>query len=67
MTELQMLAAYVAPMATIGAAAWRMSARLTAMDGKLAQLERENRELRAELGALRTLLSVVVDGRRKAG
>jgi len=66
-TEAQMLVAYFAPMSTIIVAAWRMSARLTAMDAKLEQLELENRQLRAEIGALRTLLSVVVDGRRQAG
>ena len=38
-TELQMLLAYVAPMATIGAAAWRMSARLTA-DGRQTRAAR---------------------------
>lgn len=67
MTELEMVAAYVAPLATIGAAAWRMSARLTKMDEKLSQLERENRNLHAEISALRTLLSVIVDSRRPGG
>ena len=67
MTELEMVAAYVAPLATIGAAAWRMSARLTKMDNKLAQLEQENRNLHAEIRALRTLMSVIVDSRRLGG
>lgn len=67
MSELQMLAAYVAPMATIAAAAWRLSARLTAMDKKLEQLEHENQQLRAEVSALRTLMSVIVDSNRNVG
>jgi len=67
MTELEMFLAYVAPLATIGAAAWRMSARLTKMDEKLSQLERENRNLHAEISALRTLMSVIVDSRRPGG
>ena len=67
MTDLQMLFAYVAPMATIAAAAWRLSARLTAMDKKLEQLEQENQQLRAEVSALRTLMSVIVDSNRNVG
>lgn len=67
MTELQMVVAYVAPMGSIVVAAWRMSARLTAMDAKLEKLEVENQQLRAEIGALRTLMSVIVDGRRPTG
>ena len=67
MTEAQMLLAYVAPMATIAAAAWRLSARLTAMDKKLEQLEQENQQLRAEVSALRTLMSVIVDSNRNVG
>ena len=67
MTELEMVLAYVAPLATIGAAAWKMSARLAKMDEKLARLEQENRNLHAEIGALRTLLSVIVDSRRAGG
>lgn len=67
MSELQMVVAYVAPMATIAAAAWRLSARLTAMDKKLEQLEQENQQLRAEVSALRTLMSVIVDSNRNVG
>ena len=66
-TDAAMMLAYVGPMLTVAAAAWRMSARLAKMDARLAALERENRDLKAELGALRTLLSVLVDSRRQAG
>lgn len=67
MSELQMIAAYIAPMLAISGAAWRMSARLAKMDARLAQLERENRDLKSDITALRTLLSVLVDSRRAAG
>jgi len=67
MSELQMLAAYIAPMLGIAGAAWKMSARLAKMDARLAQLEKENRELKSDITALRTLLSVLVDSRRATG
>jgi len=67
MTELQMLVAYVGPLSIIAGAAWKMSARLAKMDSRLAQLEKENRDLKSDITALRTLLSVLVDSRRAAG
>lgn len=67
MTELQMFVAYVGPLSVIAGAAWKMSARLARMEERLAALEKENRELKSDITALRTLLSVLVDSRRSAG
>ena len=64
MTEIQMLIAYIAPMSIVGGAAWRIAAKLTAVESRLKQLEHENRALKSDLLALRTLLSVLVDSRR---
>ena len=48
---------------TIGTLVWRLSAKLTSIMSKLDQLEEENRRLRADLVALQTLLSMLVDKR----
>lgn len=50
----------------LGGILWRLSARLTAMDGKLDRLESENRQLRSDILALQTLLSMLVDKRTPA-
>ena len=64
MNEIQMLAAYIAPMSIVAGAAWRIAAKLTAVEQRLEHLEAENRSLKSDLVALRTLLSVLVDSRR---
>ena len=64
MTDLTMLLAYVAPMSIVAGAAWRIAAKLTAVEQRLKHLEHENRALKSDLLALRTLLSVLVDSRR---
>jgi hypothetical protein len=56
--------AYLGPMSIIAGAAWRASAKLTSIEIRLEQLEERNRQLRAEVSALRTLLTVVIDSRR---
>ena len=56
--------AYLGPMTIIAGAAWRASAKLTSIEIRLEQLEERNRQLRAEVSALRTLLTVVIDSRR---
>lgn len=58
------LVALITPAIAVGGLLWRLSARLTIMDHKLDRLESENRQLRAELGALQALLAVLVDKRR---
>jgi hypothetical protein len=64
MNELQMLAAYLAPMSIVAGAAWRIAFKLSAVEQRLEQLEAENSSLKSDLVALRTLLSVLVDSRR---
>jgi hypothetical protein len=62
-----MVLAYVGPMSIVAGAAWRIAAKLSAVENRLKHLEAENRSLKAELSALRTLLSILVDARRDAG
>jgi hypothetical protein len=64
MNEITMLTAYIAPMSIVAGAAWRIAAKLTAVEQRLKHLEAENRSLKSDLVALRTLLSVLVDSRR---
>ena len=59
----EMFAAWLVPVVTIGTLVWRLSAKLTSIMSKLDQLEEENRRLRADLVALQTLLSMLVDKR----
>lgn len=49
----------------LGTLIWRLSARLTTMDSKLDRLEHENRQLRSDILALQTLLSMLVDKRTR--
>jgi hypothetical protein len=64
MNEIGMLAAYLAPMSIVAGAAWRIAAKLTAVEQRLKHLEAENRSLKSDLLSMRTLLSVLVDSRR---
>jgi hypothetical protein len=63
-TDVSIMIAYVAPMSIVAGAAWRIATKLTAVEQRLKQLEAENRALKSDLLALRTLLSVLVDSRR---
>ena len=63
-TEMGMIVAYIAPMSIVAGAAWRIAVKLTAVEARLKHLEAENRALKSDLLALRTLLSVLVDSRR---
>ena len=64
MTDVGMMIAYIAPMSIVAGAAWRIAVKLTAVEARLKHLEAENRALKSDLLALRTLLSVLVDSRR---
>lgn len=61
---LEMAVVLIAPALAIGSLLWRLSARLTVMDAKLDRLETENRQLRSDLVALQSLMSLLVDSRR---
>jgi hypothetical protein len=65
MSELTMMIAYIAPMSIVAGAAWRIAAKLTSVENRLKHLESENRALKSDLLALRTLLSILVDSRRQ--
>jgi type II secretory pathway component PulJ len=64
MNELSMMVAYVAPMSIVAGAAWRIAVKLSAVESRLKHLESENRALKSDVLALRTLLSILVDSRR---
>jgi hypothetical protein len=46
---------------------WNVARRLGHIESEVSQLRKENRRLESELLALRTLLSMLVDSRTKAG
>lgn len=49
------------PVIAVGSLVWRLSARLAVIGTKLEVLERENRQLREEIGRLEQLVAVLVD------
>jgi hypothetical protein len=67
MTEQLMVIAYFAPMAAVFGLFWNVARRLGHIEAEVTQLRKENRRLESELLALRTLLSMLVDSRTKAG
>ena len=58
---IEMLLAWVAPLALLGGIVWRASAKLTALELAVHGLERDNRELKAEIRALERLIKLFVD------
>jgi hypothetical protein len=66
-TENLMVFAYLAPMVAILALFWSVARRLGHIESEVTQLRKENSRLESELLALRTLLSMLVDSRTKAG
>jgi hypothetical protein len=67
MNETLMALAYLAPMAGVFGLFWNVARRLGHIESEVSQLRKENRRLESELLALRTLLSMLVDSRTKAG
>jgi hypothetical protein len=67
MTEQLMILGYLAPMAAVFGLFWNVARRLGHIEAEVSQLRKENRRLESELLALRTLLSMLVDSRTKAG
>lgn len=49
------------PVIAVGSLVWRLSARLAVIGTKLEVLERENRQLREEIGRLEQLVAILVD------
>jgi len=64
--ELMMLA-YFAPMAAVLGLFWSVARKLGSIEQTVAQVRKENDRLRADVQALRDLLSVVIDSRRAGG
>jgi regulator of replication initiation timing len=67
MAELGYVMAFVVPMLGVFGLFWNVARKLGQIETELHQVVRENRKLSAEVLALRTLLSMLVDSRTKAG
>jgi len=67
MTDPLMMLAYFAPMAGVFGLFWSVARRLGHIEAEVSQLREANRRLESELLALRTLMSMLVDSRTKAG
>lgn len=57
----EMLVAWIVPMLTIGALVWNASRKFTLLEHSVRQLEKDNRELRAEIRALERLIKMFVE------
>jgi cell division protein FtsB len=58
---VEMLLAWVSPLVIVGGIVWRASAKLTLLEHSIKQLEKDNRELRAEIRALERLIKMFVE------
>jgi regulator of replication initiation timing len=67
MAEMGYVMAFVVPMLGVFGLFWNVARKLGQIETELHQVVRENRKLSAEVLALRTLLSMLVDSRTKAG
>jgi hypothetical protein len=67
MTDQLMLLAYLGPMTAVLGLFWNVARKLGGIEVEIKQLREQNRNLRAEVSALRDLLSIVVDSRRLPG
>ena len=59
--NLDMLIAWIAPMALIGGIIWRASSKLANLETAVKSLERDNSDLRAELRAIERLIKLMLD------
>lgn len=64
MNDYIILIGYMAPMAAILALFWNVARKLGNIESDLLQVRKENDRLRADVHALRDLLSVLLDSRR---
>jgi hypothetical protein len=67
MNETGMLLAYLSPMAAILGLFWNVARKLGQIESELKDVREQNRNLRAEISALRDLMGIVLDTRRHAG
>lgn len=63
-TEGLLLLGYIAPMMAVLGLFWNVARKLGQIEGNLAQVRNEHDNLRADMRALRDLLSIVIDSRR---
>jgi len=66
-TEQMMMLYWVAPMVAVLGLFWNVARKLGHIEAEVKELRKENRRLETELLALRAVLSMLVDGRTKAG
>jgi hypothetical protein len=67
MTEQMMMLYWVAPMVAVLGLFWNVARKLGHIEAEVKELRKENRRLESELLALRAVLTMIVDGRTKAG
>jgi hypothetical protein len=67
MTETTMMLYWVAPMVAILGLFWNVAQKLGKIEAEVKELRKENRRLESEMLGLRAVLSMLVDGRTKAG
>jgi hypothetical protein len=66
MNDTLMMLGYLAPMVAVLGLFWNVARKLGQIESDLKQVQAENNRLRADLRALRDLLSVVIDSRRQS-
>jgi hypothetical protein len=67
MTDSLAMLAYLAPMLGILGLFWNVARKLGQIESELKDVREQNRNLRAEVSALRDLMGIVIDSRRVTG
>jgi hypothetical protein len=67
MADSQYILALVVPLVAILGLFWNVAQKLGHIEAEVKELRKENRRLESEMLALRAVLSMLVDGRTKAG
>jgi uncharacterized protein YlxW (UPF0749 family) len=57
----EMLLAWIVPLLALGGLVWNASRKFTLLEHSVRQLEKDNRELRAEIRALERLIKMFVE------
>jgi hypothetical protein len=67
MSEIGFVLSFVVPMVGVLGLFWNVAGKLGHIEAEVKELRKENRRLESEMLALRAVLSMLVDGRTKAG
>jgi len=67
MSETTMMLFWAAPLVAILGLFWNVATKLGHIEAEVKELRKENRRLESEMLGLRAVLSMLVDGRTKAG